>query len=782
MSGVRASVSAIVARMGRGRAIASAVVFVASLVLGFLPLFAGPGYEQSVAAGLLLPTPIALVAAAEGFEGPHAVSPRGPRDLVLRGLRTALLLSAISLGVAVLHAMRVGFCDPLGGVATFVLTAFSGSLLAGALGAAVAILTGHVLSPTRLRRRVAMWIAGLAPLGSALVALGWFYGTPAVFSFDPFVGFFSGTLYDEVVDAWQPLLTYRAGTACTVLGLVVVASALERDEAGRLSIVRRPLFALGAAFAFVAFVFVAFGPELGHRSTAGSIRAALGGSKVGPRCEVVHPRAIPEPDAELLLRDCEEALASVERTLGIRGPERVTAFFFRDAEQKRRLMGAADTYVAKPWRREVYLQMGAYPHPVLGHELAHVVAGAIARGPFRVAGGAFGLLPNPGLIEGIAVAASPDRDELAPEQWSRAMKELGILPKLSRTFGGGFLAQNSSMAYTVAGSFVRWAYATGKGDAVRAWYAGAPFAQAFGVPFEAAEDAWRASLDAVPLPDEALKVAKGRFDRPAIWGRRCPHVVERLRDEAEVCREDGDLASADDKLRVLLTLDEVDPAARMERARLAGARGDLEAMRGALRALIDDARISSNWRNRAREALGDLSLHEGELGEALRLYQTARAEVLDEDWSRTLDVKAWASTAPHRASLFGRLLARSPRPRDGRDRTLAATIALARTIESDAFGPGDRALARYLVARRLVDAKAWDEAEDLLAATDPELLGRISPALARERARLLILAACMRPSGARAEALDAAAAAWAAAPGGNAGKRQAVERLIERCR
>jgi len=64
----------------------------------------------------------------------------------------------------------------------------------------------------------------------------------------------------------------------------------------------------------------------------------------------------------------------------------VRAFFFRDAAEKKRLMGAGDTYIAKPWRKEVYLQMGAYPHPVLGHELAHVVAGSFGRGPFRIAG------------------------------------------------------------------------------------------------------------------------------------------------------------------------------------------------------------------------------------------------------------------------------------------------------------------------------------------------------------------------------------------------------------
>src|SRR5690606_14621288 len=119
---------------------------------------------------------------------------------------------------------------------------------------------------------------------------------------------------------------------------------------------------------------------------------------------------------------------AVEATLGARGPARIRAFFFRDEHDKKRLMGAAHTYVAKPWREEVYLQVAPYPHPVLGHELAHVIAGSFGRGPFRIAGAAGGWLPNPGLIEGVAVAASPHDDDLTDAQWARAMMQIGILP------------------------------------------------------------------------------------------------------------------------------------------------------------------------------------------------------------------------------------------------------------------------------------------------------------------------------------------------------------------
>lgn len=767
-------------RLRTPRGVGALVAFVLCAIIGFLPLFAGPGYEQTVACGLFLPTITALVAAYEGFADRHAPS-QPPLAIVRRGLETAALYCGIAVVVSFLHGLRVGLCDPLGGLATFALGAFSGTLLAGAVGAAFAIAAAHFLSPGRRRRRWAMIFAGLSPLATALVALAYFYLTPAVFAFDPFVGFFSGTLYDEVVDAYRPLLGYRAGTALTILAIATISAAFVRRDDGKLGIASRFLGTLGLAFALASATFAFYGTELGHRSTATSIRRALGGLKSGPRCDVVYPRATPENEANLLVRDCEEALASVEGRLGVQGPPRITAFFFKDSEQKRTLMGAADTYVAKPWRREVYLQVAPYPHPVLGHELAHVVAGNLARGPFHIAGGLGGILPNPGLVEGIAVYGSPDRDELTSAQWAAAMKRLNILPPLSRTFGGGFLTQNSSMAYTIAGSFVGWEYANGQGAAVRAWYGGARFESAFGKPFSAAESEFRTWLDTVPLPPEALAVAKGRFDRPAIWGRSCPHVVEKLRDEAEQCRDEGDLEKAEAHYRELLVLDEADPSARLDRAKLAAQRGDEGLMRALVESMLNDARVSTNWRNRAREYLADEDVRNGRLDAARALYDAARAEVLDEDWSRNLDVKSFLTKTKERAALFGRLLIGKARGKEGKDDALSATIAIVRFSTRSEASAEDLALARYLVGRRLVETHAYEEGEATLASIDEAALGRVSPRLVRESARLRIVVACMSDPALRKNKVEEALTRYRAAPPANAGRSEGVERLALRC-
>jgi hypothetical protein len=58
------------------------------------------------------------------------------------------------------------------------------------------------------------------------------------------------------------------------------------------------------------------------------------------------------------------------------------------------------------------------------------VAGSFAPGPFHIAGKWKGIKANPGLIEGVAVAASSEDDPLTPAEWSRAMMDLRILPPL----------------------------------------------------------------------------------------------------------------------------------------------------------------------------------------------------------------------------------------------------------------------------------------------------------------------------------------------------------------
>ncbi|MBX3220733.1 MAG: hypothetical protein KF795_09455 [Labilithrix sp.] len=767
-------------RPPRPYAIGAAVVTALLGAVGFLPLFGGPGYEHALASGLIVPSAAAI---ATAIDAARRGSP-SPLASVARGVIAGLAYAALALATALLHALRIGVCELWGALVYFGLTAGAGALLGGAWGAVAGELTGALAARGRVRRRrfVATALALAAPVAGVAVSVHRFHTSPMIFAFDPFVGYFSGTLYDTVIDAGTSLLTYRLGSLATLTAALLAASILERADERPFGLVldlrsdatrARGALALlaGAASAAIALA----GSTLGHYSTTESIVKDLGAEKHGARCDVVYPSTTREEEAKLLLKDCEEQLAAVEQRLGARGPARIRAFFFRDDVDKKRLMGAAHTYIAKPWREEVYLQLGGYPHPVLGHELAHVVAGSFGRGAFRIAGDLGGYLANPGLIEGIAVFASPDDEDLTDEQWARAMMQIGILPSMERVFSLGFLGDASAKSYTLAGAFISWMADRWGTNVVRAWYGGGDVAQLTGMAWPALDAAFREHLGTVPLPPEAESFARAKFSRPGIFGRKCPHLVDATRREADVCR---DTQRYDEAIRLYdeaLAKDALDHASRHWRAHTMRRHGEREEGRRDLEKLASREDVPRTWRDRAEEALADADFIDGELASARRRYEALAARSLDEDNARTFEVKALATADPPAREAIQALLLGDERR--GPDIFLAGT-ALGRWPA--ATRDGRSPLASYLVGRNLVQRGFFDKGaealEDALAGPLP------TPRIARETLRQRAVAACA--SGDR----DALARLKRVIEGpddpfkgASGGRREATLRMIARC-
>jgi len=667
------------------------------LGVGFLPLFGGPGYEHALASGLLVPAAAALATSHDLLPG----DPASPLACVGRGVASGLALSAIAFSTALVHGLRVGFCDLTGGATGFVLTAGLGAVLGGLWG----VLVAEVVRKRKMRRRWAVVFSVLGPALGILVSLVRFYASPMVFAFDPFFGYFGGTLYDTVVDAGTPLLAYRAGSVATLLFVVLAASVSSRDPRGRLRLVNLRgdpgalVRATCAVFLGVASLAVTVcGADLGHWATSASIARRLGGLRSGLRCDVVLPESVLPDDAALIAKDCDEELAAVEAELGAKGPDRVRAFFFKDAAEKKLLMGAGDTYIAKPWRNEVYLQLGAYPHPALGHELAHVVAGSFGRGPFKVAGKVGGLWPNPGLIEGVAVAASADDDALTDLEWAHAMMDLRILPPIETVFSFDFFAAPASKAYTIAGAFVRWVLVRFGAEKVRAWYGGASLEEATGQTWSALDLAFRKGAEETPLSPEATAYAKAKFERAAIFGRKCPHVVDGIRQRADKCKEERDVPLAVRLYGEVLARDPHDWGALYGRGVTEVRFGASEVGRRELRAIADDPDAPRTWRDRAEDVLADEALLDGDPARAAAIYRALAARSVDEDFARTAEVKSLAATDPvARVAIEALLTGTTTR---GADPVLAASLLGA--WEEDAGSP----LAAYLLGKNL-SQRGW---------------------------------------------------------------------------
>ncbi len=709
--------------------VAGAVVLATMASAGFLPLFAGPGYEAALAAGLVLPAVAAVATAVE-----LARTRAEPLAALRRGLASGAWLSAIGYLVSLAHGLRAGFCDPLEGSIFYWLGGGAGALAGGAWGAAVGLACGLV---GRRHLVVAVLGALAGPAAGVLASLGRFYATPMVFAFDHFFGYFAGPVYDTELGGLAALASFRGGTLLALLTAGAIASLFQRRGRGFTLVAAPSRWALAvAALGMVATVVHALaGARLGHWSTSASIARALGGLEVGARCEVRYSTAIAPDQARRLLRDCEAHVRDLEALWGVSAPPRTRVLLFASAEEKGRFMGATRTQIAKPWREEIYLQQAAYPHPVLRHELAHVVAGAFGAGPFRVAGALGGLLPDPGRIEGVAEASAPDDDaDLTLAQWARAMRDLGRLPPLSDVFRLRFIGHGAAKAYTTAGAFVAWLIETRGGEAVRRWYSGERLeAVAGGADLTTLEQEWLRSLDTVEIPERALPGARARFDRPAIFGRTCPRVVDRLERLASTALGEGREEAARAGYEALLRLDPGHLQARLALGTCALRRGEEAQALHDLERLAADPAWGEYERGIARERAGDLALLAGDARAARAAYAAVAPTVVDAGRRRALEVKAaYADDPLPRAALVELLVG-------ARDRGPSFPLAAARLGEWAGMRPDD-GTPLYLLGKNLHGEGRYREAAAYL---DRALARSISlPSLLEEAWRVRLLAAC----------------------------------------
>lgn len=706
-----------------------AVALLVGAVLSFIPLLAVHGVESAVALGALLP-PLCAAAGARiaiaARSGPKIAGPALAGRAVVGGL---LLLLAPVLVLA-LNALRVRNCAPLEGLTFIVLGPGAGVVLAALVGACAGALP--------LRPWIATALAVLVPLLGVLRAFHGFYASPAVYAYGHFFGYFPGALYDELVELPVPLLTLRLLTTLWCAALLALITAHYDSDRRALALRRQPsrrgAQAVLAVAASAALLGAARGQELGHRTSVRFIADALGERVLSRRCELVIARETPGAKRQRIADDCDFRVRQMERWFGLRQRERVRVFVFRDADEKRRLMGAASTNIAKPWRREIYLQDDAWPHPVLAHEMAHIVAGNTGRGPFRVAGPLGGLWPDFALVEGVAVAAAwanSSPSGLTPHQWTRAMIEQNLAPPLSQLFGGGFLQQQRRVAYTLAGSALRFIVETHGARALRRIYAGQDVRAVLGVSVEELDRRFRAFIATVPLPDAARALAQQRFTGSSILSSVCPHEKAKLTRELEGDLAAGDAAEAEDTCRRVLAIDPAETGVRATLAAVLARQGDLAAARAELERLQRPPPAAPTVIAAARQMIADEAWRSGRPEAALAIYRELLGQPSDRDALRVLQVKTLAleGSARQHELIFGVLVGEPGRAVDG-----ATAVYLLRELRAERSD----GLPYYLEARQLLNRERFADAGRLLA--EARLRGLPTPEIALEAVRAEALA------------------------------------------
>jgi hypothetical protein len=686
-------------------------MYVAALALtavlaAFAPLADHLGYEFAeliaLVAGLFGASAGVAAARNELRRPARGLSARADAAL-LAGLAVALLALAVPVAIIVLNGVRRPACDPLAGLVLYAALPVPSALLAAALGAACGFLAP---------RRAGLWVAlvFVATLAAAVVPL---LRGPQVFAFHHLGGMYPGPLYDEAVSTSPALWAFRACTllyagACGGLALAAGTRALESglDPARepvppplgppRLRIVGRLILALSGAAALA----LSANAEALHWKASGSlVSEALGG-----RLETAHlilhfPREKPKQEQRLLALDAEVSFREVSDFYGAGSPPprgKIEVWLYRSPEEKRRLIGAAETSFTKPWLRQIHTNDAPAPHPILRHELAHAVGAEIARGPFGVPGRLHGFLPDMAFIEGIAVAADWPAGEATIHEEAAAIRKLGKAPDVEQLFSHGlFYAQPGPRAYTEAGSFLRFLWRERGAEAVRRAY-GSPRGLADLGSLRELAAAHARFLEGIPVPAHVQALAALRFSAKAIVHKSCAHeVAQRLREAGQATQR-GDFSSAAQLLQTCADLEPDDPELLLElRRALFRAHQEPAAFATAQRALAHP-KLSLPQRARLLTELGDEAWASGDAGGAELRYAAAAQLAQPEAAERALLARRYALADPGRWPAARKLLTEG----DTGPETLLALDALTSDRPREGFAP-------YLLAKQLQNRGAW---------------------------------------------------------------------------
>ena len=557
---------------------ATAVLTAAAAAMTQMPLVGDLGFEFAflTAAIATFATGVMTVHLVSGWrrdgwrgdstrtDSPETDGPRNTCHSALLALLFGLSLSTLLLPMAVMFVKSwiSGFCNVPEGLAFYLLLPGISVLWA----TAVALLCA--LAVERIRHATLLFLGVMfVSLGISVFRLA---TEPPVFAYNPIIGYFPGPIYDEVVVITSTLLAARAIVLVSVLAMVAglcvcfdpstrkirpslllkirggspnggpaavsaknggsAKNAGSAENAGSAAIAAtgmtmRVLFLVSVAVLAVAYVYRA---PLGIVIDRAHIQQTLGGHRQTAHFDIYYDtNTISAWNIDLIAREHEYQLDRVITYLDVPAPSsRIASYIYGSADQKKRLMGARYTSIERPGADEMHLNNASFPHPVLKHELVHVMSAAFGNALF---GGSYWI----GFHEGLAEAVDWQDDPMNPHEWSRAMRELGLAPRLENLFSmTGFWTAASSRSYTLCGSFVRFLIDRYGLPAFKQAFPDGAVEASYGRTTAELVAEWESFVDGIQLREDQLRIARQRFIRPAIFRRHCPHEVAALNDRA----------------------------------------------------------------------------------------------------------------------------------------------------------------------------------------------------------------------------------------------------------
>ncbi|MCL4549920.1 MAG: hypothetical protein M1495_15270 [Bacteroidetes bacterium] len=268
---------------------------------------------------------------------------------------------------------------------------------------------------------------------------------PQVYFYNPVIGYFPGTIYDEEIRIDRLLVAYRIFNLSFVVVILCLAQLVRQKKMLAKS------FSL-LIIVLVALTFSILKPLLFLSTDKESLNKRLHNT-LSTDNFLIHygNKSLFANRTNYVALLHEYYLDQIKNQLGVRFNHKIDSYVFQNREQKQELMGAGNANIAKPWLRQIYLNYSSY-EVTLKHELVHIVASSFGTTVLKVADNF-----NSAMIEGLAVAIDDNYDGMPVHYLAKLAWQGGYRVSIPTLFSGvNFFAQTSSISYIYAGSFIKY--------------------------------------------------------------------------------------------------------------------------------------------------------------------------------------------------------------------------------------------------------------------------------------------------------------------------------------
>jgi len=487
------------------------IVLVFSIVLTFFPLIGTLGFEYAAVTAVVLSFLSVIIAASLINAEDRRVSKNKSLDSSGSIYFINFLLLLVVFVIGLLSSLIKGDCYIKEGSLFFLLIPTISVFFSTSVG----LFWGYFLG----RKGI---IIGLATIFIIAIYALWklYYGI-SLFVFNPIFGFFPGPLYDEAIPITLTLIISRITVLLWGIAILLVLRIAEG--------LNKNLIRIWDALFFIILTIVIItvhlnGSEIGISYTRDYItQNVLSGAVETENFTIYYDPGSPgAKDIELIAMDHEWRYKQIKETLKVKPDAKIKSYVYPDTETRKKLIGAGETTIANPVHNEIHLIYDSFPHPVLKHELVHVMAGEFGNDVLRIS-------PKIGLLEGIAGAVDWRGQKYTPHQWSKVMIELGIAPQIEDITGFGFWYAPAEVGYTLMGSFSKYLIDTYGIEKYKSAYKTGSFSE-YGKNVDELAREWNEFLKLVEAPPETKAIAEARFSRPSIFQAKCPRKIAELKN------------------------------------------------------------------------------------------------------------------------------------------------------------------------------------------------------------------------------------------------------------